>query len=175
MDEPICGAQRAGMHARGPDNRDMHPQRHTSHRPGGFTLLELMVALAIGAILVALALPSYQNYVMRARRADGMAALNALQQAQERYRAEATAYTTDIGALRGASTASPDGHYRLSVSAAGANSYTLSATANSESPQSRDSLCQTLLLVMINGTVVYRSSNSTSVVDTNNNNRCWAR
>ncbi len=41
----------------------------------GFTLVEIMIAISITAILVAIALPSYQNSVMKARRSDAQTAL----------------------------------------------------------------------------------------------------
>ncbi|MFM0335392.1 type IV pilin protein [Paraburkholderia fungorum] len=45
--------------------------RHTD----GFTLLELMIALAIGAVLVAFAVPSYRSHVARTHRIDAASAL----------------------------------------------------------------------------------------------------
>ena len=45
-------------------------------KPMGFTLVELLVALAIVGILAAVALPSYQSSVERSRRADGTVALS---------------------------------------------------------------------------------------------------
>ena len=41
--------------------------RHYSGRLNGFTLIELMIVVAIMAILVALAVPAYQNYTIRAK------------------------------------------------------------------------------------------------------------
>ena len=47
------------------------------HSPSvrGFTLVELMIVIVIVAILLAVALPSYQNSVQKGRRADAKAAL----------------------------------------------------------------------------------------------------
>ncbi len=54
------------------------------HR-SGFTLLELMVTLAIVAILAGLAYPSYRHAILKSKRAEGSGALLQLMQQQERY------------------------------------------------------------------------------------------
>lgn len=55
----------------------------------GFSLIELMVAVSIAAIVMAIAIPSYTQYVMRGRRAAAQSCLAELSQFMER------AYTTD--------------------------------------------------------------------------------
>jgi type IV pilus assembly protein PilE len=50
----------------------------------GFTLIELMIAVAILAIIVSIALPSYTNYVTRANRTEGQQLLFETAQALER-------------------------------------------------------------------------------------------
>ena len=54
------------------------------HRSAGFTLIELMIVVAIVGILAAVAYPSYQDYVRRAARADAQADLLELAQLMER-------------------------------------------------------------------------------------------
>ena len=63
----------------------------------GFTLTELMVVVAIVAILASVAVPSYRNYVMRADRADGVAPLQAIMNAQERFYTDNQTYTPNLG------------------------------------------------------------------------------
>lgn len=61
-------------------------------RATGFTMLELMAALAILCILAALALPSYHRHVIRAKRVQAQAALLRLMQQQERYFSQNNSY-----------------------------------------------------------------------------------
>lgn len=60
----------------------------------GFTLLELVTALALVAILLALAVPSYQRYLQRSERAEAVRALLAAAACQERVRAQGGYYDT---------------------------------------------------------------------------------
>ncbi len=58
----------------------------------GFTMIELMIALTILAILAAIAIPSYQESVLKAKRTEGRAALMKTMQQQERYYSLHTTY-----------------------------------------------------------------------------------
>lgn len=68
-------------------SRRRRPQVRAAARRG-FTLVELMIALVVVAILVALAMPSYTEYLARAHRADARTALVAAAQWTERFRGE---------------------------------------------------------------------------------------
>jgi type IV pilus assembly protein PilE len=107
-------------------------------RSKGFTLMELMIVVAIVSIIAAVAYPSYQNSVKKARRGDAKGALEGLSQALERH---FTANNTYLGAgTTGGNTGAPtiyptqaplDGttkFYNLTISAATATTYTLRAT-----------------------------------------------
>lgn len=63
-----------------------------------FTLIEVMIVVAIVAILTAIAIPSYQQYVVRAQRKTAQGALQGLAQAMERFYAQNNTYVgTDAG------------------------------------------------------------------------------
>jgi type IV pilus assembly protein PilE len=70
-------------------------------RSSGFTLIELMITVVIVAILVSVALPSYQRYVARAVRASGQQFLTDLAQRQEQYFLDVRQYATGLGVAAG--------------------------------------------------------------------------
>jgi len=65
--------------------------------PQGFTLIELMIAVSIVGILASIAYPSYQNSIMKSRRADAKSALLELANFMERHATEVGCYM-DAGA-----------------------------------------------------------------------------
>lgn len=66
-------------------------------RNKGFTLIELLVVILIVGILAAIAVPTYTNYMVRARRADAKTTLEQVRAAQEMWRAERGTYAIDVG------------------------------------------------------------------------------
>ncbi|MFD2273238.1 type IV pilin protein [Undibacterium arcticum] len=58
----------------------------------GFTLIEVMIVVAIVAIIASVAFPSYQKSVIKAKRSEGRAALMQIMQQQERYYSQRTTY-----------------------------------------------------------------------------------
>ena len=67
----------------------------TRTRPRGFTLIEVMIVVAILGILSAIALPSYSSYIARARRADARTQLVQVAQFMQRFYAANDAYSID--------------------------------------------------------------------------------
>ncbi len=154
------------------------PRTPISGRPAaasniaGFTLIEITVVVAIVAILAALALPSYLDSVRKARRGDAITRISQVQQAQERWRANAAAYgsLTDVGVA----ATNADGHYTLSVPSQSASGYQILATATGA--QAGDANCRYLQLTMSGGNVSLASGATIAVANAMAaNNRCWNR
>ena len=198
------GPQRQAAHARrravrrgvanfkpAADNLRMNPTRPTGHataqanaqasaRERGFTLIELMITVVIVGILSALVFPSFMDSIRKSRRSDATQALAAVQQAQERRRANQAAYTTDLaGALPAglAMTAgTPGGYYTISLPAADAAGYTVLAAFVSGKSQENDGACKHLRIRQAGGNLFYGSAaTAAGPFDEAAGNRCWVR
>jgi len=121
----------------------------------GFTLIELMIVVVIIAILAGIAYPSYQNSVLKSRRADGTAALLEAAQILERCYTEFNAYNNvgcsivdagpTINKVTGVAPLAGAGYYTVTDTVLTATTYTIQAAPNVLGGQNGDS-CGTFTL-----------------------------
>lgn len=142
----------------------------------GFSLIELMVVVVIAGILAAVAYPMYTSFLQRSRRADAMAVLTAVVQAQERYRTNLSSYASDLVALN-VNTSAITNSYAVSIAGIGnppslTSGYVVSAAVNSSGPQKNYTTCATMG-VQLDGAVLTYLATDANNVDTRST--CWAR
>lgn len=112
----------------------MHQQtqadKPASNRPRGFTLIEVMIVVAIIAVLAAFAIPQYREYVLRGQLVSATNLLSSFQARMERHFQDNRTYQT-VGAFTspcGADQAQRrDGDFELTCTVLTANTYTLRA------------------------------------------------
>jgi type IV pilus assembly protein PilE len=114
---------------------------------GGFTLLEIVVVLAIVSIVGSMAVPAYQSSLARAQRSEAIHALTKLQLAQESFRAHHGSYALALPLLGG--MGEPMKNYRLDLVSVHAGGYIARATALNRSIQHQG--CGELSLTVADG------------------------
>ena len=122
-----------------------------SKKNKGFTIMELMIVVAIVGILAAVALPAYTQYIVRTKRADATGALMAATNAMERHRANNFSYAGAAAGTTFTNWVPTDGpasaaYYNLTLVVA-ARTYTITATATGSQSLSLDSTPEETLTV----------------------------
>lgn len=126
----------------------------------GFTLIELVVTMLIAAILAAVAIPAYSNYVRKAHRTDAKNALLDMASLEERYFSTNYIYSssfTDLGyGTAGTSINVGSGYYSVSAPVIGnaqpptptspGTPATYSITAIAINDQFKDTSCRTFTI-----------------------------
>jgi type IV pilus assembly protein PilE len=177
-EQGAIASQRPIAHARTIARAQCWRQRHLARtgrvlRTRGFTLIELMVVVVALAVLAGIAVPSFMAQIRAGRRAEAMATLARIQQAQERWRANCPCYA---GSLTAASTGGPatdcagasglaltfsGPYYRFAMpvvpTPATPNSYTLAAIGqgNQTGDRAAATSCTTLSISVTNGSAIY--------------------
>ncbi|WP_404340660.1 type IV pilin protein [Pseudoalteromonas mariniglutinosa] len=131
----------------------------------GFTLIELMIAVAILGIIASIALPSYFEHVKRTARAEAITALLDAANKQEQYFVDNREYTTTLSDL-GVVSPTENGFYSLAIdvdNAAGTFEITATPAAG---PVLKDDECKTL---SINDIGLRTSTGSAD------SGKCWGR
>ena len=128
----------------------------------GFTLIELMIVVAIIAIIFSFAWPSYQEHVRKSRRAEGPVHLLELADRMERFYSDQGTYA---GATLGPDEAdvyvavSENGYYNLAITVQDNVSFTVTAAPTTKGNQNDDTC----------GTFTLTSTGQTSA----NGSKCW--
>ena len=136
----------------------------------GFTLIELMMVVAVLGVLSGIAYPSFMGQVQKVRRADAMLSMLQVQVAQERWRANNLGYGTlaeiGVGAISAA------GHYTLQIADQSAQGYEVLASALGS--QAHDTNCRKLRLRVEGGNLIQASGTDATTNNAQQQNRqCW--
>jgi type IV pilus assembly protein PilE len=130
----------------------------------GSTLIDICAACVMGSVTMALALPSYQNYLERTRRIDAVTALQRVQDAQAKHLATNGSYALRLDQLAGGELPelSDRGLYRITLFSDSPDSFEARASALPDRDQVKEPGCTQMTLRVTHGVIAYEPSA-----------RCW--
>lgn len=113
---------------------------HLQPKQRGFTLMELMITIAIIGMLVSIVLPSYMEHLKKGRRAAAQAHLMDVAQREQQYLLDARSYAADLATLNITTPSDVSDYYAIAITVGdGAPpSFTATATPIAGTPQASD-------------------------------------
>ena len=142
-------------------------------KTAGFTLIEVVIVVAIVGILAAIAIPSYQNSVQKSRRAEAKDALMNVAARQERWFLQHNQYVasgapTDTLDIIGAGV-TDNGFYDVTISNPCGDSSCYTVTATALAAQLNDTVCERMTINHIG----VKESFKKGVPNSNPRGTCW--
>lgn len=143
--------------------------RNKINSTNGFTLIEIMIVIAIAAILSTAAISAFDAQKRKGYRTDAIRAVSVMSQRMENWRSSTGSYTTNINDVGGSVFPLPpqEPRYTLSLVAdAAAETYTITATA--AGPQAKDENCYKFILE-------HTGRKTAEKFDATPNTKCWPK
>jgi type IV pilus assembly protein PilE len=111
---------------------------------GGFTLIELMIVVAVVAVLAAIVIPSYRQHTMKSNRAAAEAFMQQVANRQEQYVLNARIYATNLASLNLVVPANVSANYNINLTVPSTSYYAV--TAVPVGGQVNDKICTNIAL-----------------------------
>lgn len=125
---------------------------HAKHAERGFTLIELMIAVAVIGILIAVALPSYDSAMRKSHRGEAQAVLMDIATRQQQMLVDTRKYVATVEDLHTSVPTRVSARYTIAISLGSGPKPTFTATATPIGEQAKDGSCAPLLSIDQNGT-----------------------
>lgn len=118
----------------------------------GFTLIELMIAVAVIGILIAVGLPSYNSAMRKSHRGEAQAVLMDIATRQQQMLVDTRKYVATVAELNMTVPTKVSARYTVAIALGAGPKPTFTATATPIGEQAKDSSCAPLLSIDQNGT-----------------------